>query len=526
MIKRVLFIFLVAVLLVSSFCVPCLAYVSNGVRYFQSNDTLFKFNTGFITNDIFSQFKTVGGSSRPYYFCKRSVLSSVDDYRQFSNKFTNIQIFTIRCFGSLDQINDICDLYQSYYEFVNGLPQSKYADNPIYSRISTDSFFPYIPFSTVSEYVSLDADNDFSIGFSRLKSVSNSLLKKYAILVSDDHAYTSDGIDLGMFYKPTPVKVAAGTKFSFYSYEQDNTVNITTTDDQYRCDFTVGFKFRNVGSDYIISQSGKYKYIDYSVGEDSCGLLDFATYCIDNHWSYLTDTVFLRERNQYFVPLNNNIYLPQPNIIISFFDPLLSPYFKSRNSDWPSSVTFTYEVGISDNVNMNDLYINRYLTLGSDENLYDFEGTDDFYFSCLPCSFNKDGFYSFSYLKYSISGDAPFCISTQNEFITANSFRVYSAIVESNEISSSIQYDAVTGSDYYREPAKWYDIPTYLYNFVIWFCVDSPLISDVIRPVFTISSAYGTLWQDVFIPFIIAGGVLGGFVVFVIIVLVIKRIMK
>ncbi|MBS7377343.1 MAG: hypothetical protein KIG42_05060, partial [Paludibacteraceae bacterium] len=94
MIKRVLFIFLVVVLLVSSLCVPCFAFVLNGQRIFVNEDSLFKFNTGFITTDIFSNFKTVGGSSRPYYFCKQSTLSSVESYSQFSNKFTNIQIFT------------------------------------------------------------------------------------------------------------------------------------------------------------------------------------------------------------------------------------------------------------------------------------------------------------------------------------------------------------------------------------------------------------------------------------------------
>lgn len=527
MIKRLLFIFLVAVLLFSSLCVPCMALIYNGHRIFVSSDDLFKFNTGFITSDIFSQFKTVGNSSRPYYFCKQSTLSSVEGYRQFSNKFTNIQVFTIRCFGSLSQINAFIDLYNSYYEFLNDIPQSKYVDDPIYLRSTTDSFFPFIPFSTMSEYESLDTGNDFSIGFSRLKTISNSLLKKYAILGKDEHVYTSNGIDLGMFYKPSLVKVASGTKYSLYYYSDDSTLDITTTsNDLYRCDFTVGFKFRNVGSDFTISSYDSYKFINYSAGDSSCGLLDFVTYARDFEWSYVVESVFFRERNQFFVPLNNNIYLPQSNIIISFFDPLLAPYFKARDSDWPSSVTFTYEVGVSDNVNMNDVYVNRYNTLSSNENLYNYEGSNDFYYSCLPCSFNKDGFYSFAYLKYSISGNAPFCVATQNEFITANSFRVYSAIVESNEISSSIQYDSVTGSDYYREPSNWFDIPTYLYNFVIWFCVDSPLISDIMRPVFTISSAYGTLWQDVFIPFIIAGGVLGGFIVFVIIVLVIKRIMK
>lgn len=99
MIKRVLFIFLVVVLLISSLCVPCFAFLDNGQRIFVAQEDLFKFNTGFITTDIFSKFKTVGGSSRPYYFCKQSDLSSVESYRQFSNKFTNIQIFTIRCFG-------------------------------------------------------------------------------------------------------------------------------------------------------------------------------------------------------------------------------------------------------------------------------------------------------------------------------------------------------------------------------------------------------------------------------------------
>ena len=527
MIKRVLFIFLVVVLLISSLCVPCFAYVYNGQRVFLPDDNLLKFNTGFITQDIFSQFKTVGNSSRPYYFCKRSTLSSVENYRQFSNKVTNIQIFTIRCFGSRSQINSFIDLYNSYYEFLNDIPQSKYVDNPIYLRTTFDSFFPFIPFSTSAEYQSLGADDDFSIGFPSLKSISNSLLKKYAILGKDEHCYTADGIDLGMFYAPSLVKVAPGTKYSLYYYSNDNTVEISTiSDDVFRCDFTVGFKFRNVGSDFTISSNDSYYYIDYALGDYSCGLLDILTYAYDNQESYVVDSVFLRERNQFFVPLNNNIYLPQSNIIVSFFDPLLAPYFKARNSGFPSSVTFTYEVGISDNVNMNDVYVNRYNTLSSNENLYNYEGTNDFYYSCLPCTFNKDGFYSFAYLKYSISGNPPFCVTTQNEFVTANSFSVYSAIVESSGVSSSIQYDSVTGSDYYREPSNWFDIPTYLYNFVIWFCVDSPLISDIMRPVFTISSAYGTLWQDVFIPFIIAGGVLGGFIVFVIIVLVIKRIMK
>ena len=527
MIKRVLFIFLVAVLLVSSLCVPCFALVYDGHRIFVNDERLFKFNTGFITQDIFSKFKSVGGSSRPYYFCKQSDLSSVEVYRQFSNKFTNIQIFTIRCFGSYSEINSFIDLYNSYYEFLNDIPQSKYPDNPIYLRNTSDSFFPYIPFSTMSEYESLDTGNDLSIGLPRLKTISNSLLKKYAILGKDEHVYTSNGIDLGMFYSPSLVKVSSGTKYSLYYYSDDSTLEVTTTSEElYRCDFTVGFKFRNLGSDFTINSNGSYNFINYSSGTNSCGLLDFLTYAYDFQWSYVVESVFLRELNQFFVPLNNNIYLPQSNIIISFFDPLLAPYFKARNTGWPSSVTFTYEVGISDNVNMNDLYVNRYITLSQDENLYNYEGTNDFYYACLPCSFNKDGFYSFAYLKYSISGNAPFCVATQNEFITANSFRVYSAIVDSAEISSSIQYDSVTGSDYYREPSNWFDIPTYLYNFVIWFCVDSPLISDIIRPVFTISSAYGTLWQDVFIPFIIAGGVLGGFIVFVIIILVIKRIMK
>lgn len=528
MIKRVLFIFLVVVLLVSSLCVPCFAYVYQGERIFLSDDNLFKFNTGFITQDIFSKFKTVGGSSRPYYFCKQSDLSSVESYRQFSNKFTNIQIFTIRCFGSYSQINSFIDLYNSYYEFLNNIPQSKYPDNPIYLRTTSESFFPYIPFSTMSEYESLDAGDYFAnIGISGLKSISNSLLKKYAILGKDEHVYTTDGIDLGIFYAPSLVKVSSGTKYSLYYYSNDSTLDITTSSEElYRCDFTVGFKFRNLGSDFTIGSNDSYDYISYSVGDSSCGLLDFLSYALDNQWTYVVESVFFRERNQFFVPLNNNIYLPQSNIIISFFDPLLAPYFKARGSNWPSSVTFTYEVGISDNVNMNDLYVNRYITLSQDQNLYNYEGTNDFYYSCLPCSFNKEGFYSFAYLKYSISGNAPFCVAPQYDFITANSFRVYSALVESSEVSSSIQYDSVTGSDYYREPSNWFDIPTYLYNFVIWFCVDSPLISDIMRPVFTISSAYGTLWQDVFIPFIIAGGVLGGFIVFVIIILVIKRIMK
>ena len=117
MIKRVLFIFLVVVLLISSLCVPCFAYVSNGQRIFITNDNLFKFNTGFITADIFSQFKTVGNSTSPYYFCKQSVLSSAENYRQFSNKFTNIQIFTIRCFGSLSQINAFPKLNNLYKVF-------------------------------------------------------------------------------------------------------------------------------------------------------------------------------------------------------------------------------------------------------------------------------------------------------------------------------------------------------------------------------------------------------------------------
>ncbi len=528
MIKRVLFIFLVVVLLFSSLCVPCFAYVSNGQRIFITDENLFKFNTGFITSDIFSQFKTVGGSISPYYFCKQSVLSSVENYRQFSNKFTNIQVFTIRCFGTRSQINAFIDLYNSYYEFLNDIPQSKYVDNPIYLRTTADSFFPFIPFSTMSEYQSLDTDDLFShIGLSGLKSISNSLLKKYAILGKDEHIYTSNGIDLGMFYQPSLVKVSSGTKYSLYYYEDDSTIEYTSiSDDLFRCDFTVGFMFRNVGSDFIIDANGSYNYLNYSVGDNSCGLIDFSTYAYDIQETYVVGSVFFRERNQFFVPLNNNIYLPQSNIIISFFDPLLAPYFHARGSDWPSSVTFSYEVGISDNVNMNDVYIYRYLTLSEDENLYNYEGTKDFYYACLPCSFSKDGFYSFAYLKYGISGNAPFCVPTANNLITANSFRVYSALVETSEISSSIQYDSVTGSDYYREPSNWFDIPTYLYNFVIWFCVDSPLISDIMRPVFTISTTYGTLWQDVFIPFIIAGGVLGGFIVFVIIVLVIKRIMK
>ena len=157
MIKRVLFIFLVVVLLVSSLCVPCFAYVSDGQRVFVTDDNLFKFNTGFITSDIFSQFKTVGGSNSPYYFCKQSVLSSVENYRQFSNKFTNIQLFTIRCFGTRSQINAFIDLYNSYYEYLNDIPQSKYVDNPIYLRTTADSFFPFIPsfFRFLSTFLNL-----------------------------------------------------------------------------------------------------------------------------------------------------------------------------------------------------------------------------------------------------------------------------------------------------------------------------------------------------------------------------------
>ena len=78
-------------------------------------------------------------------------------------------------------------------------------------------------------------------------------------------------------------------------------------------------------------------------------------------------------------------------------------------------------------------------------------------------------------------------------------------------------------SKYYKEPAAWYDIPTYLYNFLIFLCFGMPLTSSLMAPLGSMVVVFGQVWADILIPLISALGIFGIAFVFIIFYKLIKR---
>lgn len=66
-------------------------------------------------------------------------------------------------------------------------------------------------------------------------------------------------------------------------------------------------------------------------------------------------------------------------------------------------------------------------------------------------------------------------------------------------------------------------LPYSLYNFCIWFVLESPLISDIIKPIFSVVNVTSTFARDYLLPIFTALGVFGGLLALVLVISVIVK---